>query len=251
MSSSSESSAEGPWEGCGGQDAGFLEKDDTGCLNPDDGYYAKASKNDVFGGVKYTGYWQSCKNLCSAAAQGSMIDSNDLECGRGHYMTYNKDTGSCYFYRPPSAESNGCSHWRSKDSDRLGMYCGPEGSSGSSDSSSDSEQDKPPPSPSPSPPPTGDSSDTEEDSSDSSAEEGVDYSEPPLLDSLVIPHLSISTCLINPPWTSVISAICYCGLHSLGHVQYSPPPQSAAVLLSTHLPRPLCLRRPKVYWLGG
>ena len=197
--SESSSEPEEPWEGCDGQGTGFREKDDYGCFNPDDGFYAKASKSDVFGGVKYTGYWESCKRLCSAAAQGS-IHPDDLECGRGHYMTYNKDTGSCYFYRPPSASSNSCTQWRSKDSDRLGMYCGPEGGSGG-DSSSDSEEDKPPPSPSPSPPPTEDSSDSEEDkpppspspppaedSSDSSEEKEVDYSESPVF---LFPDLSL------------------------------------------------------------
>ena len=216
--SGSSSEPEEPWEGCNGQGTGFREKDDYGCFNPVDGFYAKVSKNDVIGGVKYNGYWESCKRLCSAAAQGS-IHPDDLECGRGHYMTHNKDTRSCYFYRPPSASSNGCSQWRSKDSDRLGMYCGPEGGSGSEEDkpplspspspppaagdSSDSEEDNPPPSPSPSPPPTGDSSDSEEDNpppspspspspptgdSSDSADEEVDYSEPPSSSFPIILH---------------------------------------------------------------
>ena len=169
-SSSSPVSDNSPWESCSGgsgQVNGWLEKDNTGCFNPDDGFYAKASKNDVVGGFKYTGSWESCKGLCAAAAQGD-VPQRDLECGKGHYVTYNKDTGSCYFYRPPSASANGCEEWRAKDSDRLGMYCGPEGGSDSSGSS----QDNPPPSPSP--PPSDDSSDSSQDNPPPSPSPGND-----------------------------------------------------------------------------
>ena len=54
-SSSSPISDNSPWESCSGgsgQVNGWLEKDNTGCFNPDDGFYAKASKNDVVGRVQ-------------------------------------------------------------------------------------------------------------------------------------------------------------------------------------------------------
>lgn len=126
----------GPWRSCDGLSTshdGWVEKVGYGCVNEATSYHTKVLRGGEFasGRVVYDGTWSGCKELCrSAASFLGAIGSEELSCGRESYVTYDKESGACYFYSPQGAEQNGCERWRKKSDDRMGMYCGPESSGG-------------------------------------------------------------------------------------------------------------------------
>ena len=127
--------------GCPDDEPGWLDVKGYGCVNEDGKYLGKLEKGDKvecdgnydcakdwgYEGVKHDGkyYWKydgsfdACKAICHASITGD-VDDEDVDCGRGEYITHN-DGGDCYFQGEPGDD---CLYLRKKDGDNSAMYCG-------------------------------------------------------------------------------------------------------------------------------